>query len=143
MHMKRLLLVIFITSCTSSSSESTSETTTTTVEVELSVCEKVEKEYISLSNQLFETSFELNDYINNLSDALVEDDRAIFFEEMNENFDHQNIYKKYLETRASVYQQINSLYKQNNGCPIAGDQEISDEKVLESKKELSDFLSKY
>jgi len=62
---------------------------------------------------------------------------------MNENFDHQNIYKKYLETRASVYQQINSLYKQNNGCPIAGDQEISDEKVLESKKELSDFLSKY
>jgi len=141
--MKRLLLVIFITSCTSSSSESTSETTTTTVEVELSVCEKVEKEYISLSNQLFETSFELNDYINNLSDALVEDDRAIFFEEMNENFDHQNIYKKYLETRASVYQQINSLYKQNNGCPIAGDQEISDEKVLESKKELSDFLSKY
>lgn len=143
MHMKRLLLVIFITSCTSSSSESTSETTTTAVEVELSVCEKVEKEYISLSNQLFETSFELNDYINNLSDALVEDDRAVFFEEMNENFDHQNIYKKYLETRASVYQQINSLYKQNNGCPIAGDQEISDEKVLESKKELSDFLSKY
>lgn len=143
MHMKRLLLVIFITSCTSSSSESTSETTTTTVEVELSVCEKVEKEYISLSNQLFETSFELNDYINNLSDALVEDDRAVFFEEMNENFDHQNIYKKYLETRASVYQQINSLYKQNDGCPIAGDQEISDEKVLESKKELSDFLSKY
>jgi hypothetical protein len=141
--MKRLLLVIFITSCTSSSSESTSETTTTTVEVELSVCEKVEKEYISLSNQLFETSFELNDYINNLSAALVEDDRAVFFEEMNENFDHQNIYKKYLETRASVYQQINSLYKQNNDCPIAGDQEISDEKVLESKKELSDFLSKY
>jgi hypothetical protein len=141
--MKRFLLVIFITSCTSSSSESTSETTTTTVEVELSVCEKVEKEYISLSNQLFETSFELNDYINNLSDALVEDDRAVFFEEMNENFDHQNIYKKYLETRASVYQQINSLYKQNNDCPIAGDQEISDEKVLESKKELSDFLSKY
>ena len=143
MHMKRLLLVIFITSCTSSSSEGTSETTTTTVEVELSVCEKVEKEYISLSNQLFETSFELNDYINNLSDALVEDDRAVFFEEMNENFDHQNIYKKYLETRASVYQQINSLYKQNNDCPIAGDQEISDEKVLESKKELSDFLNKY
>jgi hypothetical protein len=141
--MKRLLLVIFITSCTSSSSESTSETTTTTVEVELSVCEKVEKEYISLSNQLFETSFELNDYINNLSDALVEDDRAVFFEEMNENLDHQNIYKKYLETRASVYQQINSLYKQNNDCPIAGDQEISDEKVLESKKELSDFLNKY
>ena len=141
--MKRLLLVIFITSCTSSSSESTSETTTTTVEVDLSVCEKVEKEYISLSNQLFETSFELNDYINNLSDALVEDDRAVFFEEMNENFDHQNIYKKYLETRASVYQQINSLYKQNNDCPIAGDQEISDEKVLESKKELSDFLNKY
>src|SRR5210317_1322003 len=143
MRLKKILLIVFIASCGSSSIEEIPETTTTTLDPELSICERVEREYISLSNQLFETSFELNDYINNLSDALVEDDRAVFFEEMNENFDHQNIYKKYLETRASVYQQINSLYKQNNDCPIAGDQEISDEKVLESKKELSDFLNKY
>src|SRR5210317_1168396 len=115
--MKRLLLVIFITSCTSSSSESISETTTTTVEVELSVCEKVEKEYISLSNELFVTSFELNDYINNLSDALVEDDRVVFFEDIGDNFDHQNIYKNYLETRAYVYEEINRLYKTNKECP--------------------------
>ena len=119
------------------------ETTTTVIEMELTVCEKVEKEYISLSNELFVTSFELNDYINNLSAALVEEDRIIFFEDMDENVDHQFIYQKYLETRAYVYEEINSLYKTNRDCPIAGDQEIADEKVLEAKKELADFLDNY
>jgi hypothetical protein len=119
------------------------ETTTSTALVELTLCEKVEKEYTSLSNELFVTSFELNDYINNLSDALVEDDRVIFFEDMGDNFDHQNIYKNYLETRAYVYEEINRLYKTNKECPIAGDQEIADEKVLEAKKELSEFLNNY
>jgi hypothetical protein len=111
--------------------------------VELTLCEKVEKEYTSLSNELFVTSFELNDYINNLSDALVEDDRVVFFEDMGENFEHQNIYKNYLEIRAYVYEEINKLYKTNKECPIAGDQEIADEKVLEAKKELSEFLNNY
>ena len=62
------------------------ETTTSTTLVELTLCEKVEKEYISLSNELFVTSFELNDYINNLSDALVEDDRVLFFQDMGGEF---------------------------------------------------------
>ena len=119
------------------------ETTTTVIEMELTVCEKVEKEYISLSNELFVTSFELNDYINNLSAALVEEDRIIFFEDMDKNVDYQFIYQKYLETRAYVYEEINSLYKTNKDCPIAGDQEIADEKVLEAKKELADFLDNY
>src|SRR5210317_2202661 len=136
MRLKKILLIVFIASCGSSSIEEIHENTTTTLDPELSICERVEREYISLSNQLFETSFELNDYINNLSDALVEEDRDIFFK-------HQDIYKKYLETRAFVYEQINILYGNNSDCPIAGDQEISDEKVLESKKELSDFLSRY
>ena len=60
-----------------------------------------------------------------------------------ENFDHQNIYKNYLETRTYVYEEINRLYKTNKECPIAGDQEIGDEKVLEAKKELSEFLNNY
>jgi hypothetical protein len=111
--------------------------------MELTLCEKVEKEYISLSNELFVTSFELNDYINNLSAALVEEDRIIFFEDMDENVNHQFIYQKYLETRAYVYEEINTLYKTNKDCPIAGDQEIADEKVLEAKKELTDFLDNY
>ena len=85
----------------------------------------------------------MNDYINNLSDALVEDDRVLFFEDMGKNFDHQNIYKNYLETRTYVYEEINRLYKTNKECPIAGDQEIGDEKVLEAKKELSEFLNNY
>ena len=139
--MKKLLLVLFFVSCSPSLGNQVLETTTSTALVELTLCEKVEKEYTSLSNELFVTSFELNDYINNLSDALVEDDRVIFFEDMGDNFDHQNIYKNYLETRAYVYEEINRLYKTNKECPIAGDQEIADEKVLEAKKELSEFLN--
>jgi len=140
---KKLLFIIFLASCSTASVEEVLETTTTVVETELTICEVVEKEYIALSNQLFETSFELNDYINQLSDALVEDDRTIFFKDMDENIDHQEIYKKYLETRAYVYEQINTLYNTNADCPIAGDQEIGDEKVLEAKKELADFLDNY
>jgi hypothetical protein len=141
--MKKLLLILFFVSCSLSSGTQVPETTTSTTLVELTLCEKVEKEYTSLSNELFVTSFELNDYINNLSDALVEDDRVVFFEDMGENFDHQNIYKNYLEIRAYVYEEINRLYKTNKECPIAGDQEIADEKVLEAKKELSEFLNNY
>jgi len=141
--MKKLLLVLFFVSCSPSLGNQVLETTTSTALVELTLCEKVEKEYTSLSNELFVTSFELNDYINNLSDALVEDDRVIVFEDMGDNFDHQNIYKNYLETRAYVYEEINRLYKTNKECPIAGDQEIADEKVLEAKKELSEFLNNY
>ncbi|MDA9675374.1 hypothetical protein N9T60_01680 [Candidatus Actinomarina] len=141
--MKKLLLVLFFVSCSPSLGNQVLETTTSTALVELTLCEKVEKEYTSLSNELFVTSFELNDYINNLSDALVEDDRVVFFEDMRDNFDHQNIYKNYLETRAYVYEEINRLYKTNKECPIAGDQEIADEKVLEAKKELSEFLNNY
>ena len=141
--MKKLLLVLFFVSCSPSLGNQVLETTTSTALVELTLCEKVEKEYTSLSNELFVISFELNDYINNLSDALVEDDRVVFFEDMGDNFDHQNIYKNYLETRAYVYEEINRLYKTNKECPIAGDQEIADEKVLEAKKELSEFLNNY
>ena len=141
--MKKLLLVLFFVSCSPSLGNQVLETTTSTALVELTLCEKVEKEYTSLSNELFVTSFELNDYINNLSDALVEDDRVVFFEDMGDNFDHQNIYKNYLETRAYVYEEINRLYKTNKECPIAGGQEIADEKVLEAKKELSEFLNNY
>jgi len=141
--MKKLLLVLFFVSCSPSLENQVLETTTSTALVELTLCEKVEKEYTSLSNELFVTSFELNDYINNLSDALVEDDRVVFFEDMGDNFDHQNIYKNYLETRAYVYEEINRLYKTNKECPIAGDQEIADEKVLEARKELSEFLNNY
>lgn len=142
--MKKFLFVIFFVYCSTGSNEQISDTTTTaTTEDELTLCEKVEKKYTSLSNELFVTSFELNDYINNLSNALVEDDRSVFFKDMDENTDHQNIYKKYLETRAYVYEEINILYKTNKDCPIAGDQAISDEKVLEAKKELAEFLNSY
>ena len=57
--MKKLLLSIFFVFCSSVSQEQVYETTTTVIDMELTLCEKVEKEYISLSNELFVTSFEL------------------------------------------------------------------------------------
>ena len=47
-------------------SNETVETTTST-SVDLTFCEQIEKEYIDLSNELFNTSFELNKYIDDIS----------------------------------------------------------------------------
>ena len=50
--MKKLLFSVFFVFCSPVSQEQVYETTTTVIEMELTVCEKVEKEYISLSNEL-------------------------------------------------------------------------------------------
>jgi hypothetical protein len=141
--MKKIILAILFVSCSSTSLEEVVVTTSVVPEVELTICEKVEKEYVNLSNDLFNAGSNLNEYISNLSDRMLEENRNIFFKDIDENINHQNIYKEYLQVRASVYQQINSLYKINTDCSIAGDQEISNNKVLEAKKELSDFLYNY
>ena len=141
--MKKIILAILFVSCSSTSLEEVVVTTSVVPEVELTICEKVEKEYVNLSNDLFNAGSNLNEYISNLSDRMLEENRNIFFKDIDENINHQNIYKEYLQVRASVYQQINSLYKINTDCSIAGDQEISNNKVLEAKKELSDFLNNY
>ena len=141
--MKKIILAILFVSCSSTSLEEVVVTTSIVPEVELTICEKVEKEYVNLSNDLFNAGSNLNEYISNLSDRMLEENRNIFFKDIDENINHQNIYKEYLQVRASVYQKINSLYKINTDCSIAGDQEISNNKVLEAKKELSDFLYNY
>ena len=141
--MKKLTLAILFVSCSSTSLEEIVVTTSIVPEVELTICEKVEKEYVNLSNDLFNAGSNLNEYISNLSDRMLEENRNIFFIDIDVNINHQNVYKEYLQVRASVYQQINSLYKINTDCSIAGDQEISNNKVLEAKKELSDFLYNY
>jgi hypothetical protein len=141
--MKKIILAILFVSCSSTSLEEVVVTTSIVPEVELTICEKVEKEYVNLSNDLFNAGSNLNEYISNLSDRMLEENRNIFFKDIDENINHQNIYKEYLQVRASVYQQINSLYKINTDCSIAGDQEISNNKFLEAKKDLSDFLYNY
>ena len=141
--MKKIILAILFVSCSSTSLEEVVVTTSIVPEVELTICEKVEKEYVNLSNDLFNAGSNLNEYISNLSDRMLEENRNIFFIDIDVNINHQNVYKEYLQVRASVYQQINSLYKINTDCSIAGDQEISNNKVLEAKKDLSDFLYNY
>ena len=139
---KLLIILIFFTSCSISLSNETVETTTFTTEI-LTLCEKTEREYIDLSNELFNTSFELNKYIDDISPNSVNEDRNSFFDNLEKNWNYQEVYKNYLEVRLKVYKSINNLYANNSECLISGDQEISNEQVEAAKKDLGDFVEKY
>lgn len=139
---KLLIILIFFTSCSVSLSNETVETTTST-SVDLTFCEQIEKEYIDLSNELFNTSFELNEYIDDISPNSVDEDRNSFFDNLEKNWNYQEVYKNYLEVRLKVYKSINTLYTNNSECLISGDQEISNEQVDKAKKDLDDFIEKY
>jgi len=139
---KLLIILIFFTSCSVSLSNETVETTTSTSAV-LTFCEQIEKEYIDLSNELFNTSFELNKYIDDISPNSVDEDRNSFFDNLEKNWNYQEVYKNYLEVRLKVYKSINTLYTNNSECLISGDQEISNEQVDKAKKDLDDFIEKY
>ena len=89
---KLLIILIFFTSCSVSLSNETVETATSTTAV-LTLCEQIEKEYIDLSNELFNTSFELNKYIDDISPNSVDEDRNSFFENLEKNWNYQEVYK--------------------------------------------------
>jgi hypothetical protein len=139
---KLLIILIFFTSCSVSLSNETVETVTSTTGV-LTLCEQTEREYVDLSNELFNTSFELNKYIDDISPNSVNEDRNSFFDNLEKNWNYQEVYKNYLEVRLKVYKSINVLYSNNSECLISGDQEISKEQVEEAKKDLDDFVEKY
>jgi hypothetical protein len=140
---KFLVFLLLFTACSVSLTDESLESTTTTSTEILTPCEQIEKEYIDLSNKLFNTSFELNKYIDDLSPKSVDDDRVSFFEDLEKNWNYQGVYKNYLEVRFEVYKSINNLYINNSDCLIDGDQEISSEQVGEAKKDLDEFKEKY
>ena len=142
--MKKLIFFIFfLTACSANIITDSNEPVETTTAGDLTVCEILEIEYIELSNRLFNTSFELNRFIDDISPNNVDSDRDQFFKDMEKNWDYQEIYKSYLETRLNVYSNINKLYENNSDCIVSGDQEISIEQVKEAEKDLSNFISKY
>ena len=144
MIMKKLIFFIFfLTACSANIITDSNEPVETTTASDLTVCEILEIEYIELSNKLFNTSFELNRFIDDISPNNVDSDRDQFFKDMEKNWDYQEIYKSYLETRLNVYSNINKLYENNSDCIVSGDQEISIEQVKEAEKDLSNFVSKY
>jgi hypothetical protein len=140
---KFLVFLLLFTACSVSLTDESLESTTTTSTEILTPCEQIEKEYIDLSNKLFNTSFELNKYIDDLSPKSVDDDRVSFFEDIEKNWNYQGVYKNYLEVRFEVYKSINNLYINNSDCLVDGDQEISSEQVDEAKKDLDEFKEKY
>lgn len=140
---KFLVFLLLFTACSVSLTDESLESTTTTSTEILTPCEQIEKEYIDLSNKLFNTSFELNKYIDDLSPKSVDDDRVSFFEDLEKNWNYQGVYENYLEVRFEVYKSINNLYINNSDCLIDGDQEISSEQVDEAKKDLDEFKEKY
>ena len=139
--MKKYILIVFLSCC--SANLVVEEVQTTPEEENLTVCEVLEAEYIKFSNELFNTSFELNRFIDDISPNNVDSDRDRFFNDMEKNWDYQEVYKNYLEVRLDVYSNINKLYDDNSDCIVSGDQEISTEQVEEAEKDLSDFKSKY
>ena len=142
--MKKLIFFIFfLTACSANIITDSNEPVETTTASDLTVCEILEIEYIELSNKLFNTSFELNRFIDDISPNNVDSDRDQFFKDMEKNWDYQEIYKSYLEIRLNVYSNINKLYENNSDCIVSGDQEISKEQVKEAEKDLSNFVSKY
>ena len=144
MIMKKLIFFIFfLTACSANIITDSNEPVETTTANDLTVCEILEIEYIQLSNKLFNTSFELNRFIDDISPNNVDSDRDQFFKDMEKNWEYQEIYKNYLEIRLNVYSNINKLYENNSDCIVSGDQEISIEQVKEAEKDLSNFVSKY
>ena len=144
MIMKKLIFFIFfLTACSANIITDSNEPVETTTANDLTVCEILEIEYIELSNKLFNTSFELNRFIDDISPNNVDSDRDQFFKDMEKNWEYQEIYKNYLEIRLNVYSNINKLYENNSDCIVSGDQEISKEQVKEAEKDLSNFVSKY
>ena len=144
MIMKKLIFFIFfLTACSANIITDSNEPVETTTAGDLTVCEILEIEYINLSNKLFNTNFELNRFIDDISPNNVDSDRDQFFKDMEKNWDYQEVYKNYLEVRLDVYSNINKLYEDNSDCIVSGDQEISTEQVKEAEKDLSDFISKY
>ena len=139
--MKKYILIVFLSCC--SANLVVEEVQTTPEEANLTVCEVLEAEYIKFSNELFNTSFELNRFIDDISPNNLDNDRDKFFKDMEKNWDYQEVYKNYLEVRLDVYSNINKLYDDNSDCIVSGDQEISIEQVKEAEKDLSDFISKY
>ena len=139
--MKKYIFIVFLSCC--SANLVVEEVQTTPEEENLTVCEVLEAEYIKFSNELFNTSFELNRFIDDISPNNLDNDRDKFFKDMEKNWDYQEVYKNYLEVRLDVYSNINKLYNDNSDCVVSGDQEISIEQVKEAEKDLSDFISKY
>ena len=142
--MKKLVVfIIFLTACSANLVTNSDDPVETTVNENLTVCELLEAEYIKFSNELFNTSFELNRFIDDISPNNLDSDRDKFFKDMEKNWDYQEVYKNYLEVRLNVYSNINKLYDKNSDCIVSGDQEISIEQVKEAEKDLSDFISEY
>ena len=142
--MKKLVVfIVFLSACSANLVTNSDDPVETTINENLTVCEALEAEYIEFSNELFNTSFELNRFIDDISPNNVDSDRDKFFKDMEKNWDYQEVYKNYLEVRLDVYSNINKLYDNNSDCIVSGDQEISTEQVKEAEKDLSDFISKY
>ena len=142
--MKKLVVfIVFLSACSANLVTNSDDPVETTINENLTVCEALEAKYIEFSNELFNTSFELNRFIDDISPNNMDSDRDKFFKDMEKNWDYQEVYKNYLEVRLDVYSNINKLYEDNSDCIVSGDQEISKEQVKEAEKDLSDFISKY
>ena len=88
-YIKQVLCIFLLAAC---SVEFQQEETITTTPVELTYCETVEVEYVNYSNALLKSSFEFNQYIDNLSEESMDADREKFFDEIDINYKYKAIW---------------------------------------------------
>ena len=82
MKIKSLILFLSFLSACSVSPASEENQATTTSTLPLTECEKTEIEYIELTNSLFDSSFELNKFIDSISPNPIDQDREKFFNDI-------------------------------------------------------------
>jgi len=99
--MKKIIVFFLVfTNCAITLSSSESDNSTTTTSLELTKCEILELEYTNLSNKLFNTSFELNIIIDDISanntECAVSGDQEISLEQVDSaKNDLEEFKKKY------------------------------------------------
>jgi len=138
-YIRQFLCIFLLASC---SVELQQEETISTTPVELTYCETVEVEYVNYSNALLDSSFELNQYIDNLSEESMDADREKFFDEIDINYKYKEEYLRYLENRIEYLNNIYELITSNLECNFPNDQSITIEQVKKAEADLNDFLNK-
>ena len=136
---KYLIFLSLLSFCSVQLQQNQKEITTTT---ELSFCEKIEVEYVNYSNILLESSWELNQFIDDISPDSMDDDRDKFFDDMEYNYKYKEVYIYYLETRVEYLTKIYDLIVGNLKCEFPNDQSISIDQVQKAQDDLDAILSK-
>ena len=133
------IIFLLVVNCSVELQKDKEETTTTT---ELTYCERVEIKYVNYSNNLLDSAWQLNQYIDDISPDSMDSDREKFFIGIDINYKYKNEYIVYLENRVKYLTKIYELITSNMNCEFPNDQSITIEQVQKAQDDLNYIISK-